>query len=1077
MILVVRRATALVCLLSLLLTTAMAGVNSWTTKGPPGGYFNFIVASSTDSNVIYAAYIQSLHKSVDGGATWQTIREVDSPITGLAVDPANGNRVYLAIGDQGVLRSDDGGFLFNLIAPAGAAGVTGVAVAGTNVYYSSNSDFYRSANRGVSFSATSPPPQMLTRILVDNAAADSIFGFNSTYDFRGAHLIRSLDGGVSWTQIALDTTTIIQVYAATMLSPTVLAAATSGGIYVTRDAGTTWQRALIGACYAIAADLNSAGYLYATCMGFGGEGMLLRSTDFGATFVTASTTPLGVGKGIVIGGQGIGQSIGQSTASIVVASDLGVLRSTNLGGSWVEASPGPVASSPSIVTTSTAPNARVYAYSDGQEEALYSTLNDTPWLRLNMKGARATNFGGYFGAKSLAIKPDDGNTVYLISRVGNMARSADGGATWSRIGNAALGFPFEALAIDPSSSSIMYANVVAFSTTSAPPTGLYRSADGGMTWAPYATNLPTNFSENKLVIDPSDASRMFLGSAYSFVSRDAIGLYRSIDGGVTWNKIFSGQEVRDVKINPRDSNRVYAATLNGLQVSNDAGATFSSNSEFMRITRGQQASAIAIDPLQSSTLYVFGFYPGLYPVSQTRSSYILRSVDSGQTFEVLRSENATPLWVVTQGVLDPVTPGLLYARTSMHGIATFQVAPDLNIRISGHSGSRSIGVQSSFAVRADNLGPYAATNVQLRVTLPSGLSNVSATTDRGSCVVASAILTCDASTLRNGEAINVNIFYTPDTAMLHSVTATVSGREADPASSNNVAQASVFVGEVADLSVSVTPSVSTVTNGDNVNYSVRIDNNGPSDATASAMTLTTENSLLLGAAPSGCSINANILSCNVGGLIAGGMRAYIVPIITKTPGLATVTASVIPAATALDSTSSNNMATATVNVLPSGDLSVAISDSADPTNVSTNFEYRAVVRNVGPDSMPNVTAALINTGTTIGVSSTKGFCANGPGGITCNLGALAANETATITVVSASSSAGSISLQATVTSDGTDRAATNNSAQEFTTVGAPAATKSGGGGTMNDRDLALLLCLFVLSLNVKRCRYRSFVRA
>jgi hypothetical protein len=80
-------------------------------KGPAGGLFRDLEASSTDGNVFYAAYGRSFYRSTDGGATW-----IEHPFTGfvndIAVDPADGNRVLVAAQLDGLFRSLDGGRTF-----------------------------------------------------------------------------------------------------------------------------------------------------------------------------------------------------------------------------------------------------------------------------------------------------------------------------------------------------------------------------------------------------------------------------------------------------------------------------------------------------------------------------------------------------------------------------------------------------------------------------------------------------------------------------------------------------------------------------------------------------------------------------------------------------------------------------------------------------------------------------------------------------------------------------------------------------------------------------------------------------
>jgi uncharacterized repeat protein (TIGR01451 family) len=406
----------------------------------------------------------------------------------------------------------------------------------------------------------------------------------------------------------------------------------------------------------------------------------------------------------------------------------------------------------------------------------------------------------------------------------------------------------------------------------------------------------------------------------------------------------------------------------------------------------------------------------------------------------------------------------------MHGIASFEVAPDLAIAITGHSGAKLIGGTSSFDLRAENFGPFAATNVQFGATLPSGLAGVTATTDRGSCAVASGALTCTVAVLRPNEVANVHVVYTVPAKMLLPITATISGHERDPDTSTNSSQATAFAGEFVDLIANVTASAATADVGGSLIYTVQVTNSGPADSTGATMTFTPSSGLSLGATPIGCVTSGNNIVCDVGALAAGVSRSYAITTTVRNTGTVAAGVSVVPSSIATDQNATNNTSTVTTSIRPEVDIVVGITDTLDPVTTAGNFDYRVTVRNSGPDSAPNVVALLNRVGGVAGViSTTQGTCLTVIAGVQCNLGGLAPSATATITMSVSSVTPTLISLQASATSDGNDRNAGNNTAQESTTVNAPPTvvpandSSGGGGGTSSDRELLLLGLLFVLS--------------
>ena len=118
------------------------------------------------------------------------------------------------------------------------------------------------------------------------------------------------------------------------------------------------------------------------------------------------------------------------------------------------------------------------------------------------------------------------------------------------------------------------------------------------------------------------------------------------------------------------------------------------------------------------------------------------------------------------------------------------------------------------------------------------------------------------------------------------------------------------------------------------------------------------------------------------------------------------------------------------------DVLVNQSDSPDPVPSGGILTYTMVVSNNGPDDATGVVLTdTIPAGTTfVSRATTKGSCA-GTTAITCTIGALANGESATVTiVVTAPTSAGSISNTAIATRNEPDGNATNNSDTDSTTV-------------------------------------------
>jgi len=889
-----RVSVALLCAaLAVLTDVSHAGVNSWSIKGPPGGSFRDMRASATDSKVFYAIYSRSVHGSVDGGVTWTTLQNFASQVNGLAVDPSDGNRLYVSVLDHGLFRSDDRGQSFVQVAPAGS-GLWGVGTNASRVYYAgANRSVHRSTDRGQTWSTTSSAPQTLAKIIVDPNDNDAVYAFN------GPFVIRSTDGGSTWTQTDVNPGAGTSIADIAQLSATQLIVACNDGLRYSSDSGATWTLAGAGSFASIAVDPSTPGRAIAASRGIA---PLRVTSNYGVDWSTLGSLPSLRPAGVSFNAT--------APTRIVVLGEQGALYSNNDAQIWTEAAVSPIASAPTQFATTLAANSKVYTYTIGGGSGLFATSGDAGWQRLNLAAVQALNPGSELGQASLAVKPGAPNSIFFGVFNRGVFRSIDGGQSWSAPNTDLDGFSPQVFAFDPQDPNTMYVSVYKVSAT--PAAGIYRSTDGGVTWAPYSTNLPTNLFGMDMQVDPADPTRMFLAAHQGFFADASGGLYRSLDRGLTWNQSFAGQDVRSIAIDPSNPSRLYVAAESGLQISDDGGGFFIANNQFASLAN-DTASSVVIDPVVSTTIYAASLDPG-YSFAIQRSSSVLRSVDAGATWEVLRSpSDAGGPWYIGQLVLDPNRPSLLYAGTGVHGAAAFEVAPDLRVEISEHSGTRPKDHESAFNMRAVNNGPYHATAVKLSAVLPAGLTNVSISADRGTC----SNTTCTIPVLRVGQEINAVVRYTtPASAIFIPVTASVAAHENDAAANDNSAQASVVTGDPGDLGIALTPSTASVMQGKSVTYTVTVTNLGTTSASDSIVNFELGSSFTLGSVPGGCSSAAGSASCNLGALAPGASHALSFMAVATNAGSVQARANVTLGPTMADVNPTDNEATSSVTATP-----------------------------------------------------------------------------------------------------------------------------------------------------------------
>lgn len=196
-----------------------------------------------------------------------------------------------------------------------------------------------------------------------------------------------------------------------------------------------------------------------------------------------------------------------------------------------------------IVASKTEANLK-YARTDVGGAYRWNAVNSS-WIPL--LDWNSVNQVGYQGVESLAIDPQNNDVVYMLAGTdyfnnGKTAilKSVDRGNTFTEIivtsqfkahGNGMGRSNGERLAVDPNNSNVLFCGTRR--------NGLFKSADGGLTWSKISTFPVTTTSNDNgvcfVIFDPSTLSGGNTQTIYAGVSRTgAPNLYKSIDGGLTW---------------------------------------------------------------------------------------------------------------------------------------------------------------------------------------------------------------------------------------------------------------------------------------------------------------------------------------------------------------------------------------------------------------------------------------------------------------------------------------------------------------------------------------------------------------
>ena len=237
----------------------------------------------------------------------------------------------------------------------------------------------------------------------------------------------------------------------------------------------------------------------------------------------------------------------------------------------------------------------------------------------------------------VVVDPVDPDTVYIAAEVSGVFKRTDGGQTWASLGFRGDRTALSALnmGVDPTNPENLYLGLAC--------DNMQRSTDGGQTWA-VLDNSPLNVVA--IAVSPQDPNTIY-ASADDFSGGG--GIYKSTDGGLTWNALAWDLGGYQVAVHPKEPDVIYSWTYPGLSKSTDGGETWTRVDA--NLPQGT-ITAMTLDPDDPNTLYVAHGSRGIY-----------RSTDGGTTWMFM---GAIGDEVIMSLAVSPSDPQTIHASTIAH---------------------------------------------------------------------------------------------------------------------------------------------------------------------------------------------------------------------------------------------------------------------------------------------------------------------------------------------------------------------------------------------------------------------------
>ena len=288
------------------------------------------------------------------------------------------------------------------------------------------------------------------------------------------------------------------------------------------------------------------------------------------------------------------------------------------------------------------------------------------------------NIGGRI--RTMVIHPTQTNRMWVGSVGGGIWYSSNSGASWSPVNDFMSSLAVSTLAMDPTNPNTMYAGTGEgfYNSDGIRGAGIFKSTDGGVTWNQLASTANSNFLYVQSIAVSPDGTALLAATSTDIFGNNYI--YRSTNGGTSWTvALNASNRIGHVEFNPTDSTKAVAAGYSALlYYSANGGTSWTAATGGPSGGSGYNGGRVEVRYARSNPLITYAAF------DYGSASQLFKSTDGGVTYtKVFDSATAgTANWLSSQGWyanalwvsptnVNVVVVGGLDLYRSLNGGATF----------------------------------------------------------------------------------------------------------------------------------------------------------------------------------------------------------------------------------------------------------------------------------------------------------------------------------------------------------------------------------------------------------------------